>query len=33
MMKLGEAANRLSKLDVLPQQASTGHWLSRTATS
>jgi hypothetical protein len=28
MMKLGEAANRLSRLDVLAPTASNGHWPS-----
>lgn len=33
MMKLGEAAGRLSKLDVLAPEESTGRSPSRTATS
>ena len=33
MMKLGEAANRLSRLDVLVPTASNGHWPSPTGTS
>jgi hypothetical protein len=33
MMKPGEAANRLSRLDVLAPDGSSGHSPSRTATS
>ncbi len=33
MMKLGEAANPLSRLGVLAPEASSGHSLSPTATS
>ena len=33
MMKLGEAANRMSRLDVLAPDGSSGRWPSPTETS
>lgn len=33
MMKLGEAANRLSRVGVLAPRAWSGHWRWRIATS
>ena len=33
MMKLGEAANRMSRLDVLAPTGSSGRWPSPTQTS
>jgi hypothetical protein len=33
MMKLGEAANRLSRLEVLAPDGVSGHWPSPTGTS